>query len=159
MTPTLPPGLKKHDCHGADHPAPSSRQFYERRHKIARTDPLRKRDAALLRGVDNRGHYRPLQKVTRATAEEKKKSCLGLFCGPKWTECFFNKAGTRIPVTIIQIRTRLTFDLRFIAACRLDLLHFIYFLSHVSRLIPESCSFASCSVFRTLFFVALCSLL
>lgn len=68
-----------------------------------------------------------------------RKSCLGsnsLFCGPKRTGCILNLLGTHSQVMIIQIRMRLTFDLQFIAACRLDLPYFIYFLSQDSRFNP-----------------------
>lgn len=89
-----------------------------------------------------------------------RKGCLGLkslFCGPKRTEGILTLVGAHIPVMIIQIRMRLTFDLLFVAACRLDFPYFIYFLSQVSWFNPGIVFFCQLFCFRS--FVPLCSLL
>lgn len=89
-----------------------------------------------------------------------RKGCLGLkslFCGPKRTEGILTLVGAHIPVMIIQIRMRLTFDLLFVAACRLDLPYFIYSPNQVSRFNPGIAFF--CRLFCFGSFVPLCSLL
>lgn len=89
-------------------------------------EPSQEQDAILLRWVDNRSHYQLLRKVIRAT-NSYRKGCLGLkslFCGPKRTGGILTLVGAHILLMIIQIR-RLTFDLLFVAACRLYLSYFI----------------------------------